>query len=297
MKAFTVLFLLFFLFVIFSASSLSDLDLTPYNGPVVQGAQQQSPAIPLAPTPGVSSLIPLEAQAQTAAALVEVQVPASGIPVTGGTLPATSIPVAGNCGVQYIPVTGGCGVTYVPVTGVPVTGIPVTASCSNPYVVYYGDTLSRIARACGSTVSAILALNPGITNANLIYPGQVLWIYAVTSAPSVPVTGINASPTVTVPINPIVLNPSIVPIPSRTSLHVSVNNFPPQTPVNIGIGRLGLGYQVINTAITDANGVLRTTAMVPDSNDTQQQWVIIVVTTTTPLVKSISAPFYITPAQ
>jgi LysM repeat protein len=312
MKAFTVLFLLLFVFLVVMTFSFSNLDLTPDNGPVVQGSSQQAPQIPLAPTPGVSSAIPLQQSApQTNQPGVEVQAPASGIPVTGGAgtcpvaavpvtgspCPVGSIPLTGNCGVQYIPVTGGCGVSYVPVTGVPVTGIPVSGYCSNPYVVNYGDTLSKIARACGTTVSGILALNPAIANANVIHPGQVLWLYAVTAVPNVPVTGVTPAPTVTVPVNPIVLNPSIVPVPAGTSLQVSVSNFPANSPVNIGIGRPGIGYQVVNTGITDAFGSLRTTAVVPAANDPQEQWVIMVVTTSAPHVQMQSAPFTIVPAQ
>lgn len=192
MKEFTVALLFMLIVLIFVSASISNVDLTPDNGTVVEGAQvQAAPIIPLAPTPGVSSVTPLEVapQTQSTGLGVLVQVPAVGvpvpggttcptpaIPVTGGACPTAAIPVTVTCGVQYIPVTGGCGVTYVPVTGIPVTGIPVTGYCSNPYVVYYGDTISRIARACGTTIPAILALNPGITNANVIYPGQVLWL-------------------------------------------------------------------------------------------------------------------------
>ena len=44
------------------------------------------------------------------------------------------------------------------------------------YVVQRGDTLSIIARRFGTTVSAILARNPQITNPDLIFPGQVITI-------------------------------------------------------------------------------------------------------------------------
>lgn len=43
------------------------------------------------------------------------------------------------------------------------------------YVVKKGDTLTKIARFYGTTVSNIVSLN-GIKNANLIYPGQILKI-------------------------------------------------------------------------------------------------------------------------
>ena len=44
------------------------------------------------------------------------------------------------------------------------------------YTVKPGDTLSKIAREYGTTVSNIVSLNPGIKNPNLIYPGEVFTI-------------------------------------------------------------------------------------------------------------------------
>ncbi len=42
------------------------------------------------------------------------------------------------------------------------------------YIVQQGDTLKKIATWTGTTVEAILAVNPQISNANLIYVGQVI---------------------------------------------------------------------------------------------------------------------------
>ena len=237
---------------------------------------------------------------------VQVLVPSGGIPVTGAAnlCPATSIPATGlcqtsglpvnqSCNVQPIPVTGGCGVSYIPITGIPVTGY-----CSNPHLVVQGETLSVISRACGTSVPVLLALNPSITNPNLIYAGQLIWLYQVdTSQLSVPVTGGNTPLTATVPVNPVVLNPSVMPIPSGTRLQVKVSNFPANTPVNIGVGKPGSGYQVVNTAITDANGSLQSTAVVPSVTGTPDQWTVIVITTTSPTVQSQSQPFIIDPTR
>jgi peptidoglycan endopeptidase LytE len=52
------------------------------------------------------------------------------------------------------------------------------------YIVARGDTVKGLASRFGSTVDLILAHNPGITNANLIYEGQRLTIYV--SGPSNP---------------------------------------------------------------------------------------------------------------
>lgn len=54
------------------------------------------------------------------------------------------------------------------------------------YVVQRGDTLSSIARRFGTTVTAILAANPQITNPNLIFPGQVLVIPGAGPGPQPP---------------------------------------------------------------------------------------------------------------
>src|SRR5690606_33977938 len=49
-----------------------------------------------------------------------------------------------------------------------------TQQASETYTVRHGDTLSAIARQLGVSTSSLLAANPQIRNANLIYPGDVL---------------------------------------------------------------------------------------------------------------------------
>ncbi len=51
---------------------------------------------------------------------------------------------------------------------------PSYSSSGGTYVVRRGDTLSKIARRYGIGVSDILAVNPQIYNASLIYAGQVI---------------------------------------------------------------------------------------------------------------------------
>jgi len=55
------------------------------------------------------------------------------------------------------------------------------------YIVARGDTMKALAARFSSTVDSILASNPSITNANLIYEGQRLTIYAAAPTPP-PVT-------------------------------------------------------------------------------------------------------------
>lgn len=56
---------------------------------------------------------------------------------------------------------------------VPGATIPDTGA-GDVYTVQRGDTLSKIARRFGTTVQAILKLNPSIKNPSLIFPGQKL---------------------------------------------------------------------------------------------------------------------------
>lgn len=67
-----------------------------------------------------------------------------------------------------------------PATPPPTTPPP---SGSTTYVVRWGDTLGRIAARFGTTVNAIVAANPQITNPNLIYVGQVITIPTGETAP------------------------------------------------------------------------------------------------------------------
>ncbi len=51
---------------------------------------------------------------------------------------------------------------------------PAPVPTGKSYIVQKGDTLKKIAIWTGTTLDAILAVNPQITNANLIYVGQVI---------------------------------------------------------------------------------------------------------------------------
>ncbi len=56
------------------------------------------------------------------------------------------------------------------------------------YVVRPGDTMAIIANRFGTTVSALLAVNPQITNPNVIYVGQVINLPYGSGSPSYPPT-------------------------------------------------------------------------------------------------------------
>lgn len=70
-------------------------------------------------------------------------------------------------------------VLYIPSASNP----PAPPPTSGTYVVQSGDTLGKLAARWNTSLSKILAVNPQITNANLIYVGQVINIPAGGSVP------------------------------------------------------------------------------------------------------------------
>lgn len=73
----------------------------------------------------------------------------------------------------YIPT----GYSYYP-------AYPVNYSSTGAtYTVRWGDTLGKIAANKGVSLSALLAANPQIWNASLIYPGQVINVPAISYVP------------------------------------------------------------------------------------------------------------------
>lgn len=60
---------------------------------------------------------------------------------------------------------------------------PPPPTYGGTYTVQWGDTLGIIAKKTGTSVSALLAVNPQITNPSLIYAGQVIYLPAGTGSP------------------------------------------------------------------------------------------------------------------
>lgn len=194
--------------------------------------------------------------------------------------------------------------------------VPVTGTCTDPYIVQPGDMLSSIAVICNTTIANIRLANPEITNANLIYPGQVLRIspVAVVQPTPIPVTGqiieqpapvINTAEAPQVDIGsgspqdqpeaPATgFVPQIVPaIQPGTGMQVKGLNFPSNTPVHIAIGPLNTGYNVVANGITDANGNITATIVIPTAADPSEPWIVVVATISDPVIQAASPAFTI----
>jgi LysM repeat protein len=145
-------------------------------------------------------------------------------------------------------------VLQIPVGTVTNPVIPITGSGEISYTVQPGDNLSTIAQTYNTTVSAIQALNPQITNPGLIYSGEVLQIpVGAVSYPTVPITGYGPSAVIT---------PSSGP--QGSDVQVVVSGFPADTPIEIGLHKLG-DRLIESTAdlTTDASGNASITMQIP----------------------------------
>lgn len=190
--------------------------------------------------------------------------------------------------VQESPVTTGQSNTLLPVTG----------GCANPYTVRSGDSLSRIAVYCNTTLAAIRQANLQIINANLIYPGQQIHI-PDGSTGQIPVTGVEAADSIVylrqsfgTASDPVIDRIPI--IQSLSGLQVRVIDFPSITPVNIAIGPQSADYSMVISGVTDASGNLTTRIIVPIGSNSQTLWVVVVSTTDqSPPIWATSQPFHV----
>ncbi len=95
-----------------------------------------------------------------------------------------------------IPSSSTSTVTPAPTTPTPATATP--APSGNTYTVQRGESLGRIAARYNTTVAAILAVNPNITNPNIVYVGQVINLPSATGTTT---QQPQATPAVSVPAN------------------------------------------------------------------------------------------------
>ncbi len=109
---------------------------------------------------------------------------------------------------QNLRIPASAGTQPAPSTAVPATATPAPAG--GTYTVQRGDSLGRIAARNNTTVAAILAVNPNITNPNIVYVGQVINLPA--GGTSQPVAEGTAQ--VTPQATPVVDTPSTVILPT-----------------------------------------------------------------------------------
>jgi LysM repeat protein len=166
------------------------------------------------------------------------------------------------------------------------TAVTSAATQTDPftYIVQPGDYLSAIANTYGTSVAAILALNPQITDPNLIYPGEALQIPVGTvTSPVIPLTGAYAT------VTPYSVSPG-------SKIQVSVNGFPATTPILVSAHPVNSTQLEVNKdANTNANGKATVTLRIPSSlnGNYSQSWVAQVYTTSGTNVNVTSNQFIV----
>ena len=219
----------------------------------------------------------------------------SNLPAAAQTVVPSDVPAASEpqvTSIQESPV----------VTSQVIALVPVTGGCANPYTVRSGDSLSQIAVNCRIPLATIRQANLQITNTNLIYPGQQVNIPdgnmdpIVTTVPAEVTPAAALLPTCTCDPASIPITGTVPMLIPGTSLQVKAIHFPPNTHVDVAIGPKNTAYTVMTQGVTDANGGLTTSIMVPTVSNSQTLWVVVVSTTTTqPSTRAMSSEFNIDP--
>jgi hypothetical protein len=164
-------------------------------------------------------------------------------------------------------------------------GVP-SSKCGSSYTVISGDTLSRIAQACGLTVSEILAQNPSITDPNLIRPGQVLTMYV----------GPTIAPTATQPrVSPGQNAEAVNGLRPGGVVAMDITNFPPLSKVTVTIGPVNGKMEKVKEVQVDRYGVYKGNIGIPITAKAGEKWVIISTSVSNPALSVKSEPFEILP--
>ncbi len=165
-----------------------------------------------------------------------------------------------------------------------------TSWCGSSYTVQSGDTLSRIAQSCGVTLQDILLRNPSIGNPNLIRPGQkiALPVQPVPSVPTLTVTGLpTLTPTSTPTATP---RPGIQP---GDTVSVEIMGFPPNTDVEVGIGKVNFFPTPIKQDKTDEKGGYHISVEIPKKAQANEQWTVFITNLRQPEMRITAVPFII----
>jgi LysM repeat protein len=168
------------------------------------------------------------------------------------------------------------------------TAIPVNPTGTFTYYVRPGDYLALIAQEYGTSVAAILALNPQINPSSYLYSGEALTVpYGYTTEPSVPVIPLTGPHAVIVPASG----------PQGTNIQVVLSGFPANTPVEVGLHKLNRKL-IERTAdgTTDAYGEVSIPMRIPTGANINNNrvWLAQVTTTSGTTITVTSNPFYVT---
>lgn len=128
--------------------------------------------------------------------------------------------------------------------------------CGETYIVLPGDTIEGIADLCGTTVEAILSVNPEISDTENLYPGQIIRIPDVESVLE---TIVAIAPSCGLP---------------GTRLQVVGSGFPQNTTIQLGIGQKNLQQNQIGEVTSDQFGRIDTSVILTAEAPPGTTWVV-----------------------
>ena len=203
------------------------------------------------------------------------------------------------------------------------------STCGTTYTVQKGDYLNSIARKCSTTASAILAVNPGIKNWNIIFPGQVLKLPAGTQPsvvagsvyivkPGDTLSGIAALFKVSLSsflkVNPSITNANriekgqqiklpegaaqvrtvgVTPVSGKAGdvITLGATGFKPNSEVDIRFGLTESATESIVKVTTDSRGAVLQKVNVPTTAQTGKAYVFVVRSTANTVESAVSNAF------
>jgi LysM repeat protein len=129
--------------------------------------------------------------------------------------------------------------------------------CGDNYIVLQGDTVESIAELCGTSVEAILAVNPEITDPDNLFPGQIIRIPKIE------------------PIAETVV--ALLPACGLANQEVLVvgSGFPENTDVLLSVGQVDQASVVVGETKSDELGMIDTTVIIPETADPWTIWNVI----------------------
>lgn len=151
-------------------------------------------------------------------------------------------------------------------------------ACGDTVTVAEGDTLFQIARRCGTTVNALVVANDSITTAN-----DTLFVGDVIRIPNPDSVTIDENSTMTIyPLSGV----------AGSQVTITLNGFPANANVSLGLGVPESEYTLTRTERTDAFGGLVTQMRIPSDSTANQSW-LFVATLSNSTDEVISNPFFV----
>ena len=129
--------------------------------------------------------------------------------------------------------------------------------CGDTYIVLPEDTIEEIADLCGTTVDAILRMNPEIDDPENLYPGQII---RIPEAEAILETIIAISP--------------VCGLPGQTILVVG-SGFPVNRFVQLSLAENDKDPIVIGGTNSDQLGIIDTSVILPAAAEPGSTWVVI----------------------